>query len=87
MPSAAVLEKGLTGSSSPAMHVPDLHCQPVTNTFTLCRRPLSTLSPQDGVYPEKVNAGRSGDNTVMRRIGLNPNPASVKFSGKIPAEF
>lgn len=32
---------------------------------------------QDGVYPEKVNAGRSGDNTNMRRIGQNVNPATV----------
>jgi photosystem I subunit 2 len=43
--------------------------------------------PQDGVYPEKVNAGRSGDNTNMRRIGQNTNPSKIKFSGKIPAEF
>lgn len=42
---------------------------------------------QDGVYPEKVNAGRSGDNTNNRRIGQNPEPVSVKFSGKIPSEF
>lgn len=42
---------------------------------------------QDGVYPEKVNAGRTGDNTNMRRIGQNKEPAVVKFSGKMPAEF
>lgn len=39
------------------------------------------------MYPEKVNAGRSGDNTNMRRIGQNTNPSKIKFSGKIPAEF
>lgn len=39
------------------------------------------------MYPEKVNAGRKGDNTNMRPIGKNPEPVSVKFSGKIPAEF
>ena len=47
--------------------------------------PLARL--QDGVYPEKVNAGRQGANGNMRRIGQNPTPAQVKFSGKIPAEF
>ncbi|EFN55295.1 hypothetical protein CHLNCDRAFT_35549 [Chlorella variabilis] len=45
------------------------------------------LHPKDGVYPEKVNAGRSGDNTNMRRIGQNTNPSQIKFTGKIPAEF
>jgi len=45
------------------------------------------LHPKDGVYPEKVNAGRSGDNTNMRRIGQNQEPVAIKFSGKIPAEF
>lgn len=45
------------------------------------------LHPKDGVYPEKVNAGRSGDNTNMRRIGQNQEPVQVKFTGKIPAEF
>ena len=64
---------------------------------TACRRcPLTRArstpalpgaSPQDGVYPEKVNAGRSGDNTNMRRIGQNQEPVAIKFSGKIPAEF
>lgn len=38
---------------------------------------------QDGVYPEKVNAGRSGDNTNMRRIGQNQEPVAIKFSGKV----
>ena len=39
------------------------------------------------MYPEKVNAGRTGVNENMRRIGQNTEPVSVKFSGKMPAEF
>ena len=35
------------------------------------------------MYPEKVNAGRSGDNTNMRRIGQNKEPVQIKFSGKV----
>merc|ERR1712113_55915 len=34
------------------------------------------LHPKDGVYPEKVNAGRAGVNTNDRRIGQNVEPAS-----------
>ena len=40
------------------------------------------LHPKDGVFPEKVNEGRSIINHNPRRIGQNPNPASIKFSGK-----
>nr|YP_010338681.1 photosystem I subunit II [Glaucosphaera vacuolata]UNJ18631.1 photosystem I subunit II [Glaucosphaera vacuolata] len=40
------------------------------------------LHPKDGIFPEKVNPGRQGVNNVDRSIGKNPNPASVKFSGK-----
>ena len=40
------------------------------------------LHPKDGVFPEKVNEGRSIINHNSRRIGQNPNPASVKFSSK-----
>merc|ERR1719159_711727 len=40
------------------------------------------LHPADGVYPEKVNSGRTGANQNMRRIGQNPQPVKVKFSGK-----
>jgi len=40
------------------------------------------LHPKDGVYPEKVNAGRSAVNTPDRRIGQNPDPVTVKFTGK-----
>ena len=39
------------------------------------------LHPKDGVFPEKVNAGRVGVNNPGRRIGQNPQPPSVKFSG------
>jgi len=35
------------------------------------------LHPKDGVYPEKVNKGRTGANNVMRSIGKNPEPATV----------
>jgi len=45
------------------------------------------LHPMDGVYPEKVNAGRIGVNTNMRSIGQNVNPIKVKFTGKGPAEI
>lgn len=41
------------------------------------------LHPKDGVYPEKVNAGRAGTNVNARRIGDNVNPAKVKFTGKL----
>lgn len=40
------------------------------------------LHPKDGVFPEKVNAGRSFAGKVDRSIGKNPNPSKVKFSGK-----
>ena len=40
------------------------------------------LHPKDGVFPEKVNEGRSMTNHNARRIGQNPNPASIKFTGK-----
>ena len=41
------------------------------------------LHPKDGIYPEKVGAGRTGVNTNMRSIGKNPNPAAIKFGGKL----
>ncbi|KAK9852564.1 hypothetical protein WJX84_005648 [Apatococcus fuscideae] len=41
------------------------------------------LHPKDGVYPEKVNKGRQSVGANMRRIGENPNPINVKFTGKI----
>ena len=44
------------------------------------------LHPKDGVFPEKVNEGREKVGHISRRIGANPNPASLKFSGKEPYE-
>jgi photosystem I subunit 2 len=43
------------------------------------------LHPMDGVYPEKVNAGRVGANQNMRRIGENVNPIKVRRLGGGPA--
>jgi photosystem I subunit II len=40
------------------------------------------LHPKDGVFPEKVNAGREFNGKVDRNIGSNPEPATLKFSGK-----
>ena len=40
------------------------------------------LHPKDGVFPEKVNEGRESINSRQFSIGKNPNPASIKFSGK-----
>jgi photosystem I subunit II len=39
------------------------------------------LHPNDGVFPEKVNAGRVAVNSVARNIGSNPEPSKLKFSG------
>lgn len=44
------------------------------------------LHPADGVFPEKVNEGREYNGKKDRKIGDNPNPASVKFSGKATYE-
>ena len=43
---------------------------------------IEFLHPKDGVFPEKVNEGRIAVNHNPRRIGENPDPVSVKFSGK-----
>lgn len=45
------------------------------------------LHPADGVVPEKVNAGRGFNGKKDRRIGENPNPATIKFGGKEPYEI
>ncbi len=42
------------------------------------------LHPADGVFPEKVNEGRGFSGKKDRRIGENPNPATIKFSGNNP---
>ncbi|NMF85780.1 photosystem I reaction center subunit II PsaD [Nodosilinea sp. P-1105] len=44
------------------------------------------LHPADGVFPEKVNEGRGMVGAIPRNIGANPDPATVKFSGKAPYE-
>ncbi len=44
------------------------------------------LHPADGVFPEKVNQGRPFNGKVDRKIGDNPNPATIKFSGKATYE-
>ncbi len=44
------------------------------------------LHPADGVFPEKVNEGRTFNGKVDRNIGKNPEPATLKFSGKAPYE-
>ena len=44
------------------------------------------LHPADGVFPEKVNEGREYHGKKDRRIGANPQPATIKFSGKATYE-
>ena len=44
------------------------------------------LHPADGVFPEKVNEGREYNGKKDRSIGQNPQPATVKFSGKATYE-
>jgi len=44
------------------------------------------LHPKDGVFPENVNEGRPYVGKKERRIGQNPEPPTVKFSGKSPYE-
>jgi photosystem I subunit 2 len=44
------------------------------------------LHPADGVFPEKVNEGREYNGKKDRKIGDNPEPATVKFSGKATYE-
>jgi photosystem I subunit II len=40
------------------------------------------LHPKDGVFPEKTNPGRTSAGSRNFSIGKNPEPASIKFSGK-----
>lgn len=40
------------------------------------------LHPKDGVFPEKVNQGRPYNGKIDRSIGQNPEPATIKFSGR-----
>ena len=45
------------------------------------------LHPADGVYPEKVNAGRVGANQNMRSIGQNVNPIKVRRGVAVCATY
>ncbi len=47
---------------------------------------IQYLHPADGVFPEKVNEGREYNGIKDRSIGKNPQPATIKFSGKAPYE-
>ena len=42
---------------------------------------IQFIHPKDGVFPEKVNAGRISVGKREFSIGKNPNPASIKFTG------
>jgi photosystem I subunit 2 len=43
---------------------------------------IQYLHPSDGVFPEKVNEGRPYVGKIERNIGRNPEPSTIKFSGK-----
>jgi photosystem I subunit 2 len=43
---------------------------------------IQYLHPKDGVFPEKVNKGRLPVGNRLFSIGKNPNPGSIKFTGK-----
>jgi photosystem I subunit 2 len=45
---------------------------------------IQYLHPADGVFPEKVNAGREFNGKRDRNIGSNPEPVTLKFSGQAP---
>ena len=47
---------------------------------------IQYLHPADGVFPEKVNEGRDFNGKIDRKIGANPEPATLKFSGKAAYE-
>ena len=47
---------------------------------------IQYIHPADGVFPEKVNQGRPYVGKNNRKIGNNPEPATLKFSGKKPFE-
>jgi len=44
------------------------------------------IHPKDGVFPEKVNEGRMAVGKREFSIGKNPNPGSIKFTGKASYE-
>lgn len=43
---------------------------------------IQYIHPADGVFPEKVNPGRPYVGKIDRNIGRNPEPSTIKFSGK-----
>lgn len=43
---------------------------------------IQYIHPADGVFPEKVNQGRPYVGKIDRNIGSNPEPSTLKFSGK-----
>ena len=45
---------------------------------------VTFIHPADGVFPEKVNEGREFNGKKDRKIGDNPEPVTLKFSGKNP---
>jgi photosystem I subunit 2 len=45
---------------------------------------IQYLHPADGVFPEKVNEGRDYNGKIDRKIGDNPEPVTLKFSGNAP---
>ena len=47
---------------------------------------IQFIHPKDGVFPEKVNEGRIAIGKREFSIGKNPNPGSIKFSGKASYE-
>jgi photosystem I subunit 2 len=47
---------------------------------------IQFIHPKDGVFPEKVNAGRVAVGKREFSIGKNPNPASIKFTGSASFE-
>lgn len=40
------------------------------------------LHPKDGVFPEKVNIGRTGVGNIHHSIGKNVEPVNKKFTGE-----
>ena len=45
---------------------------------------VTFIHPADGVFPEKVNEGRQFNGKKDRKIGDNPEPVTLKFSGNDP---
>jgi photosystem I subunit 2 len=42
---------------------------------------LQFIHPKDGVFPEKVNEGRTAVGKREFSIGKNPSPGAIKFTG------